>query len=105
MITQLLFPEGTNFNEREANGLALDATPSNCTIIDDFHDNHYPERRHYLVKMEDDTLVHFRLCATHFSCNHGAFAAVMGTSRTEAEKESLVVHFQRVKESFTQERE
>ena len=36
--SQILFPEGNRFNEREANGLPENSVPKNCTIVDTFVD-------------------------------------------------------------------
>lgn len=103
-LVETLFPGCTlGRGGSEANGLAIDAEPQNCTIIDKYHDNHYPlsERRdHYLVSV-NETLIHLRICKAMSGYNYEAFAVIHDVSNGELGKDALLATFKRWKESFT----
>ncbi|WZB37102.1 DNA ligase [Salmonella phage STP-4] len=103
-LVETLFPGCTlGRGGSEANGLAIDVEPKNCTIIDKFHDNHYAlndRRDHYLVSV-GESLVHLRICSALPGCGYDAFAYIHAVSNGEMGKESLIEKFKSWKDSFT----
>ncbi|ARB12325.1 hypothetical protein HYP05_gp137 [Salmonella phage ST-W77] len=103
-LVETLFPGCTlGRGGSEANGLAIDVEPKNCTIIDKFHDNHYAlndRRDHYLVSV-GESLVHLRICSALPGYGYDAFAYIHDVSNGEMGKESLIEKFKSWKESFT----
>lgn len=103
-LVETLFPGCTlGRGGSEANGLAADAEPQNCTILDKFHDNHYPldERRdHYLVEV-NGSVAQLRICKAMPGYGYECFAYVHSVSNGEMGKEALIETFNRWKDSFT----
>lgn len=103
-LVETLFPGCTlGRGGSEANGLAIDAEPQNCVVIDKFHDNHYPlsERRdHYLVSV-GGSLASLRICKAMPGYGYEAFAYVHSVSNGELGKEALTEQFKSWKDSFT----
>lgn len=103
--TLMLFPEGTCSNEREANGLPENSVPKNCTIVDSFVDSRYSipgeRREHYLVTVEDGTLIDLRVCSAFPGSGYKEFAAIMRTATSQEDKDALTLSFTSKKESFT----
>lgn len=103
-LVETLFPGCTlGRGGSEANGLAIDVEPQNCTILDKFHDNHYPlkhRRDHYLVSV-GDSLASLRICQAMDNSGYGAFAYIHEVSNGQFGKDTLVEKFKSWKESFT----
>lgn len=103
-LVETLFPGCTlGRGGNEANGLAIDAEPQNCIVVDKFHDNHYPlrhRRDHYLVDV-GGALVSLRICEAMQGSGYEAFAVIHSSSNGAMGKEALTEQFKRWKDSFT----